>query len=152
MINLNDKSAGSLFCLGELLCIRAFVDEKFNNIRRLSIKNSNSNFGDLYVEKYDKKFIINIKSRNKYQKSHLEKTFYNLKSGEKSLAKDAENEYGAEAYWMLVLFSQQTYSIFFGSISSLYDLDSIPIRECEIGSVGLCLVKDAELIFDVSKL
>ena len=73
---------------------------------------------------------------------------YNLGSNAYKKAEAAEIEYDAEAYWMAIQFDELTYSIFFGSLKELDHHNSIPIRKCEQGSIGMCLVKDKRHYFD----
>ena len=49
---------------------------------------------------------------------------------------------------MAIQFDQFTYSIYFGSLEELRDRNSIPLRQCEEGSIGVCLVKDKRHYFD----
>lgn len=43
---------------------------------------------------------------------------------------------------MAIQFEQFTYSVYFGSLEELCGKNAIPIRKCENGEVGKCLVKD----------
>ena len=142
---LRKKSLGEL---GELFGIKALVDNYFEKIVNLNDKRMNYPFADLYAEKGDKKYIISIKARNKYQKNHTLNSFYNLGSNAYIKAKTAEIEFGAEAYWMAIQFDDFTYSIFFGSLQDLNHHKSIPIKDCESGLIGVCFVKAKRHYFD----
>ena len=142
---LRKKSLGEL---GELFGIKALVDNSFENVVNLNDKKMNYPFADLYAEKGDKKYIISIKARNKYQKNHTLNARYNLGSNAYKNAQAAEIEYDAEPHWMAIQFDVHTYSIYFGSLHVLNRRSGIPIRECEKGAVGACLVKDKRHYFD----
>jgi len=142
---LRKKSLGEL---GELFGIKALVDNSFERVVNLNDKKMNYPYADLYAEKENKKYVVSIKARNKYQKNNLLNSRYKLGSNARQKAKDAEIEYGAEAYWMAVQFDEFTYSIYFGSLEELNERNGIPVRECEEGNVGTCLVKDKRHYFD----
>ena len=144
---LRKKSLGEL---GELFAIKALVDNSFEKIVNLNDCKMNYPFADLYAEKDDKKYIISIKARNKYQKNHTLNSRYNLGSNAYKNAQAAEIEYKAQAHWMAIQFDRLTYSIYFGSLNELNNSNGIPILKCQNGSVGTCLVKDKRHYFDFS--
>ncbi len=144
---LRKKSLGEL---GELFAIKALVDNSFEKIVNLNDRKMNYPYADLYAEKENKKYVISIKARNKYQKNHLLNSHYNLGSNAYEKAEGAEKEYGAKAYWMAIQFDSLTYSIYFGSLVELNQRNAIPVRECAEGKVGVCLVKDKRHYFDFS--
>ena len=150
---LTKKEAGrkkSLGELGELFGIKALVDNKFEKIVNLNDIKMNYPFADLYAEKGGKKYVISIKARNKYQKNGTLNSRYKLGSNTYSKAKYAAKEKDAEAYWMAVQFDKKTVSIYFGSLAELNQSNGIPIRKCENGTVGECLVKEKRHYFDFS--
>ena len=49
---------------------------------------------------------------------------------------------------MAIQFDELTYSIYFGSLHELNQRNAIPVRDCEKGTVGICLVKDKRHYFD----
>lgn len=142
---LRKKSLGEL---GELSGIKALVDNSFEKVVNLNDNKMNYPFADLYAEKDNKKYIISIKARNKYQKNHTLNSRYNLGNSAYENALAAEIEYEAEAHWMAIQFDAHTYSIYFGSLGELSQRNGIPVRECEKGTVGTCLVKDKRHYFD----
>ena len=142
---LRKKSLGEL---GELFGIKALVDNSFERVINLNDKKMNYPYADLYAEKENKKYVISIKARNKYQKNNSLNSHYNLGNNAYLKAKAAENEYGAVAYWMAVQFDELIYSIYLGSLDELNQRNAIPVRECEEGKVGTCLVKDKRHYFD----
>ena len=61
----NQKEASrrkSLGELGELLGIKALVDDGFDRIANLNDSRMNYPFGDLYAEKCGKKFVISLRA------------------------------------------------------------------------------------------
>jgi hypothetical protein len=144
---LRKKSLGEL---GELFGIKALVDSSFEKVVNLNDKKMNNPFADLYAEKDNRKFIISIKARNKYQRDHALNAHYKLGGIAYEQARVAEKEYEAEAHWMAIQFDAQTYSVYFGSLVELKQRNAIPIRECEQGKIGACLVKDKRHYFDFS--
>ena len=141
------KSLGEL---GELFGVKALVDECYDKVRNLNDDKMNFPFADLYGEKEGEKQVISIKARNKYQKNGKLNSLYNLGLNWYDKAKQAEEEYEAKAYWMAVQFDELTYSIYIGSIEELNGRNAIPLKECEKGKVGKCLVKDKKHYFDFS--
>jgi hypothetical protein len=142
------KRKKSLGELGELFGIKALVDDNFERVVNLNDKKMNYPFADLYAEKGGKKYVISIKARNKFQKNNSLNSHYNLGSNAYDKAKAAEKEYSAEAYWMAIQFDVEKYSVFLGPLNKLDKRGAIPLRECENGDVGICLVKDKPHYFD----
>ena len=150
---LTKKEAGrkkSLGELGELFGIKALVDNKFEKIVNLNDIKMNYPFADLYAEKDGKKYVISIKARNKYQKNGTLNSRYKLGSNAYRLAADEEKKRHAKAHWMAVQFDEETFSIYFGSLAELNQSNGIPLKKCENGTVGKCLVKDKRHYFDFS--
>ena len=133
------KSLGEL---GELFCLKALVDFKFDSIRNLNDDKMNYPFADLLAEKDGKKYVISVKTRNKYKKSGKVNSHYNVLDKKNSYehAKKAEEKHNAEAYWMAAQFDNSTYSIYFGALSELNGSKSISISKCENNEMGQCLV------------
>ncbi len=152
MANTNGKKESlrrkSLGELGELIAIKALVDRSFTKVMNLNDSRVNYPFADLYAEEGKAKYVISIKARNKYQQDGTLNAFYKLGSNAHAKAESAENEYGAVAYWMAIQFDARTYSVYFGSLNELSGKKAIPIRKCEEGVIGECLVKDKRHYFD----
>lgn len=144
---LRKKSLGEL---GELFGIKALVDNFFERIVNLNDNKMNYPYADLYAEKDGKRYVISIKARNKYTKNNTLNSRYKLGNNACEKAKAAEIEYQAKAHWMAIQFDEHTYSVFFGSLDELGLRNGIPIRECEDGRVGICLVTDKRHYFDFS--
>jgi hypothetical protein len=109
----------SLGTLGELLAIKALVDNGFNNIRNLNDKKTNYPYADLYAERGNEKYVISVKARNKYERSGRLNSRYNLGKNHHDHAKKAERKFKAIAAWLAIPIDDKTYSVFFGTLKSL---------------------------------
>jgi len=138
------KSLGEL---GELFGIKALVDDEFDCIRNLNDDKMNYPYADLYAEKSGQRYVISVKSRNKFQKNGKQNTQYNLGNNVHLKAADAEKDKNAIAYWMAIEFDKLTYSVYFGPLSDLEDKKAISIKECEKND-KYWLVKDKRHFFD----
>ena len=152
---MNDKSPQkeaarkrSLGELGELFAIKALVDNKFDKIRNLNDDHFNEAFADLKCEKNEKKYVISVKARNKFQKNGKLNSRYNLGSNAYQKAKIAEAKYHAKAYWIAIQFDKNFFSIYFGSLSELNGSKAIPVDKCEKGILGSILVNNQRHYFD----
>ena len=149
--NANRKEAArkrSLGELGELFAIKALVDNEFDKIRNLNDDSFNEAFADLKCEKDDKRYIISVKARNKYQKNGKINSRYNLGTNAYQKAKNAELKYRAKAYWIAVQFGKDSFSIYFGSLSELNGSNAIPVDKCEKGLIGSILANNKRHYFD----
>ena len=151
----NYKRTKTLGELGELIAIKALVDNDFQKIKNLNDNQQNQKFADLYAEKNNKKFIISVKTRNKYQKQKNKTAplkinpSYNLlhdKGYEKM--RQAAKQFDAEPCWIAIILDKSSYSLFFGYVSELKGKKSISINECINGTIGTCFVKDKQHYFD----
>lgn len=140
----------SLGQLGELFAIKALVDKGFDKIRNLNDHNMNEPYADILCEKNNKKYIISVKARNKFQKNGTVNNRYNLGSDVQHKAISSLKKHNAEPYWMAIQFDKNSFSIFFGSLSELGDSKAIPINKCEKGVVGEIWVQNKRHYFDFS--
>jgi hypothetical protein len=133
----------SLGALGELIAIKSLVDNDFEKIRNLNDQKKNFPYGDLYAEKNGKRYVISVKSRNKYQRSGKVNSRYKL--GERCYedAKAACCQYDAEPYWMAIQFEGDKYSVYFGSLSILDGKKGIPMATTHLSKYQ-CLAKGKE--------
>ena len=139
------KSLGEL---GELFAIKALVDNEYDKIRNLNDTHMNEAFADIYCEKDNKKYVISVKSRNKYQKNGALNSSYNLGTDASKKASYAAKKYNAEPYWMAIQFDVNEYSIYFGPLKSLNRANAIPINKCSNGEIGEILVNKKKHYFD----
>lgn len=147
----NQKEAArkkSLGELGELFAIKTLVDEQYDKIRNLNDDKMNEAYADIYCEKGDRRLIISVKARNKYQKNGTLNKNYNLGKNAYEKAKKTSEKYNAEAYWMAIQFDTNDYSVYFGSLECLEGANSIPVEKCENGQIGKILVHKKRHYFD----
>lgn len=147
----------SLGELGELLAIKALVDNGFEKIVNLNDDKRNHAFADLYAEKKNEKMIISVKTRNKYRKPNNPEekpklnSHYNLLYNNGLQKVDyTKNLYNATPYWMAIQLDRFTYSVYFGSVDELGGKKSIPLKKCEEGTIGECFVENKQHFFDYS--
>jgi hypothetical protein len=133
----------SLGALGELIAIKVLVDNDFEKIRNLNDQKKNFPYGDLYAEKDGKRYVISVKSRNKYQRSGKLNSRYNLGERCYDNAKTACHKYKAEPFWMAVQFFGDKYSAYFGSLSQLEGKKGIPMGPAHIPKY-ICLAEKKE--------
>ena len=137
--------------LGELIALKALVDNGFEKISHLNdTKRRNFPFADLLAEKDGKKYAISVKARNKFQKNGTLNNRYNLKQ---THVASVENELVAEAYWMAIQFDKNSYSVRFGSVMELKDARGKPLSGIPMGedcAYGEEWVKDKLHYFDFS--
>ena len=155
MVNTRQKEAARkkfLGELGELVGIKVLVDLGFDKIKNINDTKLNERFADLYCEKDDKRFVISVKTRNKYTKNGKLNSSYNLGTNAYDKAQNISSKYKAEPYWMAIQFDSKEYSIYFGSLECLNSRKSIPIVKCENGECGEILIKNKRHFFDFSHL
>lgn len=147
----NKKEASrkkSLGELGELFALKSLVDKKFDKIRNLNDDSMNETFADISCEKDGLKYIISVKSRNKFQKNGKLNARYNLGKDVYSKAINAEKKYSAKACWLAVQFDHNSFSIYFGLLDELNGSKAIPVDKCEKGIIGEIWVYNKRHYFD----
>jgi hypothetical protein len=141
------KRKRSLGQLGELFAIKALVDNEFDKIRNLNDEKFNYPFFDLSAVKDNKKYLISVKARNKYQADGKLNSYYKL--GPKSKwHSDVALSDGFVPCWLSVQFDIDTYSVFFGEILALGERNSIPMDGVKTLDVGISLVLNKRHQFD----
>jgi hypothetical protein len=140
--------------LGELIAIKTLVYRGYEKIININDVKINYPFADLYAEKEGNKYVISVKSRNKYEKNSIKiNNRYKLGKNAHENAEKAEIEYNAKAYWMAIQFDVKSYSVFFGSLKELEELENanaIPVSKCMKEECGKILAKDVPHYFDFS--
>jgi hypothetical protein len=145
-IKLNQRTAlraKSLGALGELLAIKALVDNGFNNIRNLNDQKKNYPYADLYAERGKEKYVISVKARNRFERNGRLNSRYNLGSDCAMKAEKAELKFNAKAAWMAITIFDDIYSIYFGTLDSLSVKTGIPMGEPHFKKYE-CLVKEKQ--------
>ncbi len=153
----NYKRTTSLVELGELLAIKALVDNGYEKIKNLNDGKRNHQFADIKAEKNGNAIIISVKTRNKYRRQNAKdkelklNDSYNLlyKNGEEKV-EYAKKKYNANPYWMAIQLDRLTFSIFLGSVEELEGRKSISMKKCEEGILGTRIVDNKRHYFDYS--
>jgi hypothetical protein len=151
-IKLNQHTAlraKSLGALGELLAIKALVDNGFNNIKNLNDQKQNYHYADLYAERGSENYVISVKARNRYERNGRLNSRYNLGSDCEMKAKKAELQFNAKAAWMAISIFDDFYSIYFGTLAGLPVKTGIPIGEAHFQRYE-CLVNEKKHGLDFS--
>jgi len=141
--------AKSLGALGELLAIKALVDNGFNKIRNLNDHKKNYPYADLRAERGKEKYVISVKARNRYQNNSRLNNRYKLGSGYAAKAEKAELQFNAKAAWMAISIFDDVYSVYFGTLSSLSGKTGIPMDKSNLEEYE-CLVKEERHGLDFS--
>jgi hypothetical protein len=147
----NKKEASrkkSLGELGELFALKSLVDKQFDKIRNLNDDSMNETFADISCEKDGLKYVISVKSRNKFQKNGKLNTRYNLGKDVYQKALNSEKKYSAKACWLAIQFDHNTFSIYFGFLDELNGSKAIPVDKYEKGIIGEKWVYNKRHYFD----
>jgi hypothetical protein len=104
----------------------------FRNIRDMNAETFNHPFGDIYAERGGARYLIGVKTRNKYQVSGLINPTYNVRK-RGAAVKPIAQQYDATLAWVAVAVipEQQRFSAYFGTIAQIEDAGerfSIPMR------------------------
>jgi hypothetical protein len=135
--------AKSLGALGELLAIKALVDNGFNSIRNLNDQKRNYPYADLYAERGDEKYVISVKARNRYERTGNLNSRYKLGNDCEMKAKNAEVHFNATAAWMAISVLDDIYSVYFGTLECLELKTGIPMTASHLSRYE-CLVREKQ--------
>ncbi len=113
------------------------MDENYDKIRNLNDVNMNEPYADIYCEKDDKKLVISVKARNKYQKNGKLNSRYNLGQNVYEKAETLVQKYDAEPYWMAIQFDENEYSVYFESLKSLDGAKAIPVKNVKMDKLEI---------------
>lgn len=136
--------------MGEAVAPVLLEEAGFNNIMNLNNQKMNFLFADFYAEKDGDKYLISVKTRNKYENSGNLNTRYKL--GRK-LYHNIETVLGQDDYkdcipaWMAIAMDDSTFDAYFGTVGDLEGGFGIPMskRACE---KHLCLARNRIHDFD----
>jgi len=145
-IKLNQNTAlraKSLGALGELLAIKALVDNGFNKIRNLNDQKRNYPYADLYAERGSEKYVISVKARNTYQRNGKLNSRYKLGNDCEMKAQNAEVHFNAKAAWMAISIFDDIYSVYFGTLECLEMKTGIPMTSSHLPRYE-CFVKEKQ--------
>ena len=104
----------------------------FQNFRDMNAERSNHPFGDIYAERDGARYLIGVKTRNRYQVSgHINPTYNVRKRG--ADVKAIAQQYDAILAWVAITVvpEQQSFSAYFGTIAQIEEAGerfSIPMR------------------------
>jgi len=87
--------------------------------RDVNEETRNHPFGDIYAERKEKRYLIGVKTRNKYQVSGLLNSTYNIKKSGMDVRAIARRYNEAELAWVTiqVIPERQLYWAYFGTIA-----------------------------------
>jgi hypothetical protein len=104
----------------------------FRNVRDMNAESSNHPFGDICAERDGPRYLIGVKTRNKYQTSGLINPTYNVRKRGADVKAIAQ-KYNATLAWVAIAVvpEEQRFSAYFGTIAQIEDAGerfSIPMR------------------------
>jgi hypothetical protein len=104
----------------------------FRNVRDINAESANHPFGDIYAERDAARYLIGVKTRNKYQVSGLINPTYNVRKRGADVKAIAQ-KYNATLAWIAIAVvpEKQHFSAYFGTIAQIEDAGerfSIPMR------------------------
>ena len=130
---------------GELKALKLLKDAKFSKVRDMNQATANHPFGDIYAERNGKRYLLGVKTRNKYQVSGLLNPTYNVKKRGADVSKLAELHHAHLAWVAIqVIPERQVVSAYFGTIKEIEEQGkrfSIPMREFDTLKYE-CLAKE----------
>jgi hypothetical protein len=117
---------------GEKKAVDLLKRAGFRNLRDMNAESFNHPFGDIYAERDRARYLIGVKTRNKYQVSGLINPTYNVRKRGTDV-KVLAQQYNATLAWVAisVVPEEQRFSAYFGTIAQIEDAGerfSIPMR------------------------
>jgi hypothetical protein len=123
---------------GEKKAVDLLKRAGFRNVRDVNTENFNHPFGDIYAERDGERYLIGVKTRNKYQVSGLINPTYNVRKRGADVNAVAR-QYNAALAWVAIAVvpEEQRFSAYFGTIAQIEDAGerfSIPMRRKRSGT------------------
>ena len=121
---------------GEILAAEVLKENGFNKIRNLNDDQNNFEFADYYAEKDGQKFLISVKTRNKFEHTGILNSRYklgrNLEKKIKHVLSQAEFNNCIPA-WLAIAMEKTSFDAYFGLISDLAGNHgiSMSLKACE---------------------
>jgi hypothetical protein len=117
---------------GEKRAIDLLKRAGFQNVRDMNAESSNHPFGDICAERGAARYLIGVKTRNKYQVSGLLNPTYNVRKRGVDVEAIARR-HNATLAWVAipVIPEEQSFNAYFGTIAQIEDAGerfSIPMR------------------------
>jgi len=108
--------------MGESIAEQVLKDNGFHNIRNVNTDKNNFHFADLYAEKGTRKYLISVKTRNKFEYSGKLNSRYKfgknlIRKVEKALEPPEFKD--CEPAWLSIAMEEKTFDAYFGLISEL---------------------------------
>src|ERR1700751_6257488 len=110
----------ALGSLGEHKAVALLKRAGFTNVRELNSEFPNHPFADIYGTRGSKKYVIGVKTRNKYQVSGLLNPTYNIRKKGADVGAIAR-QHGAILGWVAisVIPEESKFSAYFGTIDQI---------------------------------
>jgi hypothetical protein len=120
---------------GEAKAVTLLQHAGFSNVRDMNAERMNHPFGDIYAERLGVRYMIGVKTRNKYQVSGLLNSTYNIKKKGADVQTIARR-HDAQLAWVAiqVIPEHHTFWSYFGTITMIEESGerfSIPMRASE---------------------
>jgi Holliday junction resolvase len=149
MVRINPKRDSSLGQIGERLAVEVLVKASFKNVRNLNDEKRNYPFADIYAERDGKRYVLSVKTRNKYTNHGKINDRYKVDNPDKS--KEVSTRFGAVPAFLTISIEadRNIYSGYFGEISMLRKDTGVPMRNPDEDYE--CLGKNVKSEFDLSK-
>lgn len=121
---------------GENKAIELLKRAGFQNVRDMNAESSNHPFGDICAERDGTRYLIGVKTRNKYQVSGLINPTYNVRKRGVDVAGIARRHNAILAWIAIpVIPEERSFSAYFGTIAQIEDRGerfSIPMKPDQI--------------------
>ena len=129
------ERTNQLGCWGESKAASLLKKAKFSAIRDLN-KPKNHKFADIYAERNGVRYVIGVKTRNKFQASGPLNPTYNIQKKGADIDAVAK-KYKAELAWVAlpVIPEIHTYWAYFGTMAQIVEKKerySIPMKESDV--------------------
>jgi hypothetical protein len=117
---------------GERKAVDLLKRAGFSNVRDINAERANHPFGDIFAERDGLRYLIAVKTRNRYQVSGPINPTYNVRKRGADV-KAVAQQYNATLAWvaLAVVPEEQRFSAYFGTIAQIEDAGerfSIPMR------------------------
>ncbi len=117
---------------GERKALDLLKRAAFRNVRDINAESANHPFGDIFAERNGERYLIGVKTRNRYQMSGLINPTYNVRKRGADVQGIARR-HSATLAWVAIAVvpEEQTFSAFFGTIAQIEDAGerfSIPMK------------------------
>src|SRR5262249_15167815 len=107
---------------GERKALALLKRAGFANVRDMNAESFNYPYGDIYAERAGKRFLIGVKTRNKFQVSGLLNPTYNVRKRHANVQALAER-HNAQLAWVAVqvIPERRMFWSYFGTIAQIED-------------------------------